>query len=251
MNLSNLSMYLLIQELCNAYSVPGTSTSFGSKRVSPSPALRNLILRRERLGLHRAPCQFLYWKIILPWPYAWYKFCTIFVHIVSYFCITIYWLYPQLIVKIMPKNRILKITQIMTDMVKMAFSKVFLPKIPRLSQPKGMAASQVCAGWKQLWQVTCPQVVLWSSPKPAGISETWILASSSIPLYFSVGTLFTAWILIPTTQVLFMSIVLPRWHAQTPGATSWHLSKPTAPAPALHLTGFKYILNDSFMTVLQ
>lgn len=54
MNLSNLSIYLLIEELCNAYCVPGTTRSFRSERISPVPALRNLILGRERLGLHTA-----------------------------------------------------------------------------------------------------------------------------------------------------------------------------------------------------
>jgi len=153
----------------------------------------------------------------------------------------------------MSKKHVLKIAKTMTDMVKMASSKVFLPSTRRLSQPKGMAASQAHTGWKQLWLIICLQAVLQGSPQLEGVSETWTMASSSILPYFTVGNSFTAWILIPATQVLFMSIALAGWCSQTPGVTSCPLSKPTAPAPFFAsdrlLIRFKWSFYDSITKV--
>lgn len=103
MNLSNLNIYLLIQEPFKAYYVPGTAMSSGS-----CSSFGNLIFGRKRVGLQTPPprmrFQRLLCKVTLPYVTRLYHLCVIcilwypiFVHIVSYFCTILYCILSSLI----------------------------------------------------------------------------------------------------------------------------------------------------------
>ena len=96
MNLSNVSIHLLIQELFNAYCVPGTTTELWKlTKTPPRSSSQEPLPSRERLGLHTPPRQ-KELPVIISYSHTSTTFCRIYgtyclcKHTVSYFCIMIY-----------------------------------------------------------------------------------------------------------------------------------------------------------------